>query len=98
MEFKQEHDFSLLANEAENMVIDELGRRLKGGEFDNVCVCHDCVLDMAAYALNHLRPLYRVSLLGSMYAQSMNEGSYKTEVERSVEEAIRKIHENPSHD
>ena len=98
MEFKQKHDFSLLTNEAESMVIEELGARLDDGEFKDVCKCDDCVLDMAAYSLNHLKPIYRVSLLGSMYAHSMGEGEYKAEVTRSVEEAIRKIASNPSHD
>lgn len=98
MEFKRKHDFSLLTNEAESMVIEELGVKLESEEFKDGCACQDCVLDMAAYALNHLKPIYRVSLLGSMYAHSMGEGSYKSEVERSVVEAIRKIRENPSHD
>lgn len=98
MEFKQKHDFSLLTNEAENMVIEELGARLEGDEFKGICTCEDCVLDMAAFALNHLKPVYRVSLLGSMYAHSMGEGEYRKEVGRSVEEAIRKIAANPSHD
>ena len=30
--------------------------------------------------------------------EELNEGKYKAEVSRSVGEAIRKIHENPSHD
>jgi competence protein ComFB len=98
MEFRQKHDFSLLKNEAENMVVEELGQKLESDEFKDVCACQDCVLDMAAYALNHIKPIYRVSLLGSMYAQSMNEGAYNKEVSRSVDEAIRKIHANPSHD
>jgi competence protein ComFB len=98
MEFKQMHDFSLLTNEAESMVIEELGTKLGDDEFKSVCTCDDCVLDMAAFALNHLKPVYRVSLLGSMYAHSMGEGDYKKEVTRSVEEAIRKIAANPSHD
>jgi competence protein ComFB len=98
MDFKSRHDFSLLKNEAENLVVEELGKKLDEEAFKDVCTCQDCVLDMAAYALNHLRPIYRVSLLGSMYAQSMSEGEYMKEVARSVEEAIRKIAANPSHD
>ncbi len=98
MDFSQKHDFSLLVNEAEHLVVEELGKALESEAFADVCQCHDCVLDMAAYALNHLKPVYRVSLLGSMYAHSMGEGSFREEVKKNVEEAVRKIHENPSHD
>jgi competence protein ComFB len=53
---------------------------------------------MAAYALNKLPPLYRVSLLGTMYTHSMDEGDYGLKVASSVREAIKKISANPSHD
>ncbi len=97
-EFKRKYDFSILVNEVERMVLDELGQRLESGEHQGICVCQDCVLDMAAYALNKLPPLYRVSLLGTMYAHSMNEGDYGPKVVAAVKEAIKRISENPSHD
>jgi competence protein ComFB len=59
------------------------------------------VLDMAAFALNVLKPVYRVSLLGTMYAHAIEQDSdsgYLQEVRAAVDVAIRKIHANPAHD
>ncbi len=53
---------------------------------------------MAAYALNNVKPSYRVSLMGSVYTRSAQQSEYAREITRSVSEAIRKVRENPSHD
>jgi competence protein ComFB len=98
MDFRDTYDFGVLVNEAERMVIDELERRLTELNDPDICVCEDCVLDMAAFALNTLKPVYRVSLLGTMYAHAMDNGEYAAEVEKAVKAGIAKVHANPSHD
>jgi competence protein ComFB len=98
MAFKDNYDFGILVNEAERLVEEELGRRLEELADPSICVCQDCVLDMAAFALNALKPVYRVSLLGTMYAHSMDSGVYGEEVKAIVDQAIRKVHDNPAHD
>src|SRR5208283_5596400 len=62
------YDFDSLVNEAERMVLQELEDQLKTAV--GVCTCQECVLDMAAFALNNVKPAYRVSLMGSVYARS----------------------------
>jgi competence protein ComFB len=98
MDLKESYDFGILVNEAERLVIEELGRRLEELADPEICVCQDCVLDMAAFALNMLKPVYRVSLLGTMYAHAMDGGAYAREVKDAVDAAIRKVHANPGHD
>ena len=95
MSYVQEYDFENLVNETERLVVEEMERQL---ESDNsVCRCQECVLDMAAYALNNIKPLYRVSLMGSLYASTLDETKYAGGVKNSVRMAIRKVHGNPSH-
>jgi competence protein ComFB len=54
---------------------------------------------MAAVALNAVKPLYRVSLLGTQYtSQAMNESSYARALKAAVSEAVEKVRKNPSHD
>lgn len=96
MGIRDDYDFGVLVNETERMVADELERRL--AERSGICLCQDCVLDMAAFALNSLKPLYRVSLLGSMYAQALDGGGYATDVKVAVATAIDKVSANPAHD
>ncbi len=98
MELRQMYDFSILVNEAERMVLDELDRQLDDAESRSICTCEDCVLDMAALALNTIKPLYRVSLLGTLYAQAADGTEYANHVRKAVEAAVEKVRKNPSHD
>lgn len=98
MAFIDDYNFEYLRNEAESLILKELGRQLEAYS-DPICRCNDCVLDMAAMALNNVKPLYRVSLLGTLYtASAMDEKSYATSVREAVFNAIEKIRKNPSHE
>ncbi|MCL1815063.1 MAG: late competence development ComFB family protein [Treponema sp.] len=98
MAFVDTFDFEILKNESEKLVVEELGRQLdvrKGP----ICRCETCVVDMAAMALNAVKPLYRVSLLGTQYAaQAMSESSYAKSLKDSVTKAIDRVRKNPAHD
>jgi len=92
------YDFVLLKNEAEKLVIKELERQLESYS-SPICLCNECVLDMAAVTLNSVKPLYQVSLLGSLYtATAMDEKTYATSVREAVFKSIEKVRKNPSHD
>ena len=98
MAIKDEYNFEFLKNEAEKLILEELERQLENYS-KPLCRCNDCVVDMAALALNSVKPLYRSSLLGNLYTSSvMNEKSYATSVRESVFKAIEKIRQNPGHD
>jgi competence protein ComFB len=98
MAFKDNYDFEFLKNEAENLVLDELGRQLDVYT-ENVCRCNECIVDMAAMALNNVRPLYRVSLLGTLYAATAKEHkAYTDSITEAVAAAIKKVHSNPGHE
>ena len=99
MAFIDSYNFENLKNEAENVVIKDLGRQLDAYP-DPICKCNDCILDMAAMALNTVKPLYRVSLLGKLYTETaMAEGSnYARSVREAVFDAIEKVRKNPSHE
>jgi competence protein ComFB len=97
MGLKDEYDFENLINEAESLVLRELETQLAGAE--ETCTCQDCVLDMAAFALNNVKPYYRVSLMGTLYARATTDQSeYGREIKKAVQEAIKKVRANPSHD
>jgi len=98
MPLKDEYDFDLLKNEAEVLVVRELERQLESGN-EELCRCNECIVDIAAIALNTVKPLYRFSLLGTLYAsQAMSEQAYGDSVKKAVSEAIKKVKKNPGHD
>jgi competence protein ComFB len=98
MAFADTYDFDILKNESEKLVIEELERQLAVYKAE-ICRCNICVVDMAAVALNAVKPLYRVSLLGTQYAsQAMTEASYARALRDAVSGAIEKVRKNPAHD
>ncbi|MCL2208609.1 MAG: late competence development ComFB family protein [Treponema sp.] len=97
MAFVDEYDFNLLKNEAENLVIAEMEQQLASES--EMCRCNECIVDIAAISLNSVKPLYRFSLLGTLYAsQAMSEQIYAETVKKAVAVAIKKVKKNPAHD
>lgn len=94
MSYHDEYDFSLLINEKEKWVIDELEHQL--ADRSEVCKCSECILDMVAFSLNNTKPVYRVTLLGQIYAQ-YEDPQAKEEISKAVSLAVDKISKNPSH-
>jgi len=98
MAFLDEYDFYLLKNEAETIVLRELEQQLKA-EQGEMCRCNECIVDIAAVALNNIRPLYRFSILGTLYAaHAITEQAYADSVKQAVADAIVKVRNNPAHD
>jgi len=98
MAFIDKYDFDLLKNEAEVLVIREIEQQLQNGHKE-ICRCNECIVDIAAISLNSVKPLYRFTLLGALYAsQAMTEQSYADSVKKAVEQAIKKVKKNPAHD
>jgi len=99
MAFADNYDFEFLKNESEKLVIEELGRQIEAIEDNAVCRCNTCIVDMAAMALNMVKPLYRVSLLGTQYVSvAMEEKEYADSLKKCVSKAIEKVRKNPAHD
>ncbi len=97
MGIKDEYNLEYLVNEAERLVLDQLGVQLAEVAGGQICACQDCVLDMVAYALNKVKPLYRVSLMGNLYAKALEGSDYEGEIAEAVVQAIKKISANRSH-
>jgi competence protein ComFB len=96
MKIRDEYNLEYLINEAERLVLTHLEMQL-ADKNEETCVCQDCVLDMAAFALNNVKPLYRVSLMGNLYAKALEGSEYEAEIADAVGQAIKKVSANPSH-
>jgi len=98
MAFEDIYNFDQLKNQAEQLVYHELEIQL-AAQGEDICRCEECVLDMAAMALNTVKPLYRFSLLGTLYAtQAMHDQTIADSVQHAVANAIAKVSSNPAHD
>lgn len=97
MAIKEEYNFEYLVNESERLVLEALEKRLEEDSDNKLCRCQDCILDIAALALNTVKPLYRVSLIGTLYAHALDSTEYAEQIHKAVDAAIEKIRANPSH-
>ena len=84
-----------LYNYTEKLVLEQLEFLLEE-EYNEVCNCEDCVLDMATYALNRLTPQYVVSHKGEVYTKikDFNQQS-KVDIMSTVVKSIEIISTNP---
>ena len=96
MGIRERYDFHSLSNEAEELVVAEIEKQIPG--HPELCTCSECILDVAAYALNRVHPRYRVSLLDSVYVQPEERNEYLQEIRRAVHDGILKVSTNPPHD
>ena len=96
MAIKDKYDLEDLKNETEEFVFQELEKQLDVINDDDICKCHDCVLDMICLSLNQLEPRYRVSLMGTLYAKIES-----TDLEKQIHDVVAgvlmKVSQNPAH-
>ncbi len=93
MSLEAQYNFEDLYNAAEELVFRELELQLDSADA-SVPRDQDSVVDMAAFALNLVTPMYRANLLGRIYEPALSEEHHK-EIEKAVAKAIKKISKNP---
>ena len=64
------------------------------GEF---CRCEQCVLDLLAYMLNHVDPMYGTSLLDPFEPDSAKEQRVRIQIDLALKAGARKVTEIPNH-
>lgn len=86
-----------LYNYAEEIIDNLLNQILD--KYDNICKCDKCLLDIKAYALNHVKPKYVVTQKGATYTRALCEidKQEKINITKSIVDAIKIVSENPHH-
>lgn len=86
-----------LRNLMEEEVIYTIKKLLK--DRDDICVCDKCQLDIAAIALNNLKPKYVATEKGSVYAKADTLNyQFDADLIREIIKAIKIVGEKPRHD
>ena len=95
MSFKEKYSVESLINENVEEVFKAIDKVLAEGE--GFCTCQDCMLDVAAIALNNLQPNYRVFLMRPIHRDSEIVQSHLQKVEEAVRQAIAVVKKRPHH-
>ncbi|MDR2782508.1 MAG: late competence development ComFB family protein [Treponema sp.] len=99
MAFIDNYDLENLRNEAERLIFEEISKQIEAFPAGEICTCNECIIDIAAIALNGVKPFYRHSLLGTLYAlEALNiDAEYAESIRVAVTQAIEKVKNNPAH-
>ena len=86
-----------LHNHSEDVVLETLEKLLESKQFENLCTCPQCLLDMATYSLNRIPAKYIASHSGSIHTK-LEESYQQSQVDivKVVTKAINVISNNPS--
>jgi competence protein ComFB len=96
MSFKEKYPVGSLINENEEAVFTMLDKLL--AELKDICTCQDCMMDVAAIALNNLKPNYRVFLLRPVHRDDGLVKAHFKEIEEAVRKALAVVMARPHHD
>jgi len=95
MSFKKKYPVENLINENEEEVFKIIDKILT--EEKDVCLCPDCMMDVAAIALNNLEARYRVFLVRPVHRDSELISARLRKVEEAVRKAIAIVKKSPHH-
>jgi len=89
-----------LKNHTEVFVLDKLEEILNNDEqFNEICTCHNCLLDITSYTLNRVPAKYISSPQGSLQAKLIEfEQQVNVDIISVLTRAIKIISKNPRHD
>ncbi len=96
MSIKDDYDFSIIENTIKDKVLETLEDEFENIEL-SICLCEECVIDMACYALNRIKPNYTASLYGALYSRA-DADSRSADIKQIVDDAIKFVSSNASHD
>ncbi|KPJ85199.1 MAG: hypothetical protein AMS17_14750 [Spirochaetes bacterium DG_61] len=96
MRLQERYNLDNLLNRSAELVYEKVEELLACN--NDFCHCQECVLDLVAYTLNHVTPLYRTSLLGPLHSNMDVEKKVEIEIELAIKAGMKKITRHPHHD
>ena len=96
MKLKERYNLEKLRNRTSEIVFERIGKLLE--ERDDFCHCETCVLDLVAFTLNHVTPLYSTSLLGPLHPNKEKLRKVQIEIDLAIQAGLKRISKNPHHE
>lgn len=95
MKLAERYNLDNMKNRAEEMVFEAIEKQInKGGD---MCACEECILDLAAWTLNHVKPGYYTSLLAPLTPRPESERAMRVEIELALASGTKKLKNHPHH-
>ena len=96
MDIRRHYNLELLRNRGLELVLDRMGALMDARH--DFCTCEQCILDLIAYSLNQVTPLYSTSLLEPFKPNPELARRVGLEIELALEEGLKRIARHPNHE
>ncbi len=95
MKLGERYNLDNMKNRAEEMVFEAIEKQIEKGR--DMCTCEECVLDLAAWTLNHVKPGYYTSLLAPLMPRPEAVRKLQVEIELALDSGLKKLKNHPHH-
>jgi competence protein ComFB len=95
MKLKERYNFDNLGNRSQEMVFESIARLVESGS--EMCTCEECVMDLAAWTLNHVSPRYYTSLLAPLKPDPGQERQMRVQIDLALAAGLKRLKEHPHH-
>jgi len=96
MKLTEHYDLEKIRNRSSEIVFERVEKLLE--ERDDFCHCEECVLDLIAFTLNHVTPLYSTSLLDPLHPNKEKLRKVQIEIDLAIQAGLKRIIRHPHHD
>ncbi len=87
-----------MVNHTEKVVLETINDLIKQEEFKGFCICDQCLLDVASYALNRLPAKYIASTRGELQTKINEfENQVRVDMIAIITKAIKIVDNSPRH-
>jgi competence protein ComFB len=95
MKLTDRYNTENLGNRSRELVFSAIEKLIDAGGCP--CTCEECVMDLAAWTLNHVAPRYYTSLLAQMRPNPERERQYGVAIELALASGLKRLAEHPHH-
>jgi competence protein ComFB len=96
MKLSERYNLDSIGNRSEEIVHEAIERLIAEGT--TMCTCEECVLDLAAWTLNHATPRYYTSLLSPLNPDPSLEHKVRVEVDLALASGLKRLKAHPHHE
>lgn len=95
MKLKEQYNLDNIGNRSQEIVYEAIERLVAEGKA--MCTCEECVMDLAAWTLNHITPRYYTSLLSPLNPDPSLERRVRVEVDLAIASGLKRLRAHPHH-
>ncbi len=96
MKLTERYNLDDIGNRSQEIVYRAIERLVEEGTA--MCTCQECVLDLAAWTLNHVTPRYYTSLLSPLNPDPSRQRAMRIEVELALASGLKRLKAHPHHE